>query len=480
MKRLCLCLLVCLVYNGFAAEGRGAEGPRLRVATFSSDVTPPVGGQPLIWTTPVKTIEDPLLAKGIVLDDGKARYVLCAVDWCGLCNSSHRLFRTKLAVAVGTDAARVMVHTVHQHTAPYVDGDAQRLLDRTEKPIRYVDLKALEGFADRVGAAAKQSLDHFQDVDQIGMGQAKVDRVASSRRVITPGRQDPRPLQFGGKDPAMRALPEGFIDPYLKTITLARGDKPIVRIHYYATHPQSFYGDPRASSDVPGFARERLQKKENVFQMYFDGCGGDVTFGKYNDGTRAARDELTARLFAGMEAAVAATRYVPAGPLRWRSVPLVFPLPADIEKVLSRSKATLENPQLTDVARVTAATRVTFANRIKEPMDASVLGDRAGADSRLAGGVDGGVPAVCPVAAAEGVRRRGGLRRPGHRLHLHGSGLQGRGLRADRLPRGPAVGEGHEGGDPPAACGLTAGSPARRFEYNPGRGSRPAASGAVQ
>lgn len=373
MKRLCLCLLVCLVCNGLAAEGREAEGPRLRVATFSCDVTPPVGGQPLIWTTPVKTIEDPLLAKGIVLDDGKARYVLCAVDWCGLCNSSHRLFRTKLAVAVGTDAARVMVHTVHQHTAPYVDGDSQRLLDRTEKPIRYVDLKALEGFADRVGAAAKQSLDHFQDVDQIGTGQAKVDRVASSRRVIGPDGKIRVRYSSAGKDPAMRALPEGFIDPYLKTITLARGAKPIVRIHYYATHPQSFYGDPRASSDVPGFARERLQKKENVFQMYFDGCGGDVTFGKYNDGSRQARDELTARLFAGMEAAVAATRYVPAGPLRWRTVPLVFPLPADIEKVLSRSKATLENPQLTDVARVTAATRVTFANRIKEPMDASVL-----------------------------------------------------------------------------------------------------------
>jgi hypothetical protein len=342
------------------------------VATFSCDVTPPVGGQPLIWTTQVATVEDPLWAKGIVLDDGQSRYVLCAVDWCGLCNSSHRLFRSKLAAAVGTDVSRVMLHCVHQHTAPYVDGDAQRLLDQTSKPVRYVDLKFLDEVSDRLAAAAKQSLDRFQPVDRVGIGQAKVERVASSRRVKGPDGKI-RVRYSSAKDPALRALPEGFIDPYLKTITLAQGERPLVRMHYYATHPQSFYGDPRASSDVPGFARERLQKKENVFQVYFNGCGGDITFGKYNDGSHKARDELTARLLAGMEASVAATQYAAAGPIRWRTAPLVLPLPAETDKALMQSKATMENAKLTDVARVTAATRVAYANRISEPMDASVL-----------------------------------------------------------------------------------------------------------
>jgi hypothetical protein len=143
VKRFWSCVSLVAVFSASAAQGWGEEAPRprgLRVTTFCCDVTPSIGGQPLIWTTPIATIEDPLLAKGIVLDDGKARYVLCAVDWCGLCNSTHRLFRTKLAGAVGTDVSRVMVHSVHQHTAPYADGDAQRLLDQTRKPIRYVDL----------------------------------------------------------------------------------------------------------------------------------------------------------------------------------------------------------------------------------------------------------------------------------------------------------------------------------------------------
>ena len=111
----------------------------------------------------------------------------------------------------------------------------------------------------------------------------------------------------------MAALPEGLIDPLLKTVTFARGDKPVVRLHYYATHPQSFYGDPRVSMDFAGLAREKLEREEGIPQVYFTGCAGDIAAGKYNDGTPRARDELTRRLWAGMKAAAAATQFSPLG-----------------------------------------------------------------------------------------------------------------------------------------------------------------------
>ena len=41
-------------------------------------------------------------------------------------------------------------------------------------------------------------------------------------------------------------------------IRLARAGKPLVRLHYYASHPQTKYGDGRASSDMVGDAREAL------------------------------------------------------------------------------------------------------------------------------------------------------------------------------------------------------------------------------
>ena len=374
MSRSCFLSLAAVVTLAAAPAVLGAETRcGLRVATFSCDVTPPCGGQPLIWVTSVATVEDPLLAKGVILDDGRTRCVVCAVDWCGLCNSSHLLFRTKLAAAVGTDVCRVAVQCVHQHTAPYVDGDAQKLLDRTPSPPRYVDPVFMEEVTDRLAAAAKQSLARLQAVDSVGTGTAVVERVGSSRRIITPdGKFHGR--MSSAKDPALRALPEGFIDPLLRTVTLAQGGKPLARLHYYATHPQSFYGDPRACSDVPGFARERLQKKENVFQVYFTGCSGDVAMGKYNDGSRRARDELTARLLAAMEKSAAATRLEPAGRLEWRTLPVVLPLAADADTQLGKLRKELANPEGSVIGRIRAATYVAFAERIRRPLDVSLLG----------------------------------------------------------------------------------------------------------
>ena len=73
-------------------------------------------------------------------------------------------------------------------------------------------------------------------------------------------------------------------------------------------------------------AREELEKKEHVFQIYFTGCGGDVLTGKYNDHTPAARDEFRARLLRAMEAAIVCTKFAPAESIQWRTVDLKLPL----------------------------------------------------------------------------------------------------------------------------------------------------------
>ncbi|MFH1266222.1 MAG: hypothetical protein ABIK89_10885 [Planctomycetota bacterium] len=377
MHRTLACLLSpAIAFLLMAAPSLSAEeATGLRLATFACDVTPPLGGHPLIWVTPVAEVETPLLAKGVVLDHGARRYVLCSLDWCGLCNSSYELFRSKIAAAAETEVTQVAVHSIHQHTAPYTDGDAQRLLDTLDKdenlPL-YVDFEFLDQVTDRLADSVRQSLGKLEPFDHLGTGQAKVDRVASSRRIPIEGGKV-RSRMSSCKDPEVRALTEGIIDPMVKTITFARGDKPLVRMHYYATHPQSFYGDPRASSDVPGFARERLQEKEGVFQIYFTGCSGDVAMGKYNDASRAARDELTDRLYAGMEAAVAATRLAPVEGLQWRTLALALPARTDPGYTVEENRARMKNPEGSVIGRIRAATRVAYAERSERPIDLSVL-----------------------------------------------------------------------------------------------------------
>ncbi len=358
-------LLASLVTTASVSTSLGLDG-NYQLATFVADVTPPVDGHPLIWLTPVKVVETPLLAKGIILECGDNRYVLCSLDWCGLANSSHRLFIEKIAQAAATKPDYVVVHTVHQHTAPYSDGDAQRLLTQVGFQPLYVDFSFLNQAADQVAESVRSALKRLQPINQVGFAAVPVEKVAATRRVKTPeGRLLVR--YSSCKDPALRDMPEGVIDPLLRTVTFAYNGQPLVRLHFYATHPQSFYGDPRASADVPGFARERLEQEEKCVQIYFTGCAGDITMGKYNDGSREARDRLTERLYRAMADSVRHTQLEPIRFMGWRTEPVLLPARSDPGYAPSDIEARLKDAALDPVQRVRAACQLAFHHRASQP-----------------------------------------------------------------------------------------------------------------
>jgi len=366
-------LFVLIGLASIPSQAEEKQASPLRLATFRCDVTPPLEGRfQGGWMQPLTTLEAPLWAKGIVLEDARGRYVLCAIDWCGLSNSSHGLFCRKLAEAAGTEVSRVALQCVHQHTAPYVDGDAQVLLDKHPSPPHYADLNSLDEVSGRLAEAVKRAIGSLQPVDGIGTGEVRVERIAATRRV--PGPDGKVRVRWSScTEPDLRAAPEGNIDPMLKTITLARGSKPLVRLHYYATHPQSGGGDGRVGIDFVGDARERLERQEGVVQVYFTGCAGDVTAGKYNDGSPQARRELTARLLAAMEAASASTRLTPIGEIAWRTVPLRLPVRTDAGFTLAENRAIVADAKSAFGARIAAASRAAFLERIARPIELSVL-----------------------------------------------------------------------------------------------------------
>ncbi|HZY86270.1 MAG TPA: hypothetical protein VFE78_15665, partial [Gemmataceae bacterium] len=82
--------------------------PALHLAAFRCDVTPPPG-HPLCggWIEPVRAVDDPLRAVGVVLLGPAAPVVLCAVDWCGIRNDAHLAWRRALADAAHTTPERV-------------------------------------------------------------------------------------------------------------------------------------------------------------------------------------------------------------------------------------------------------------------------------------------------------------------------------------------------------------------------------------
>ena len=126
----------------------------IQLSTFESDITPPIG-HPLCagWYPPAQEIETPLSALGMILvPDGEAPIVLCALDWAELSNGDYDRWRAELAEAVGTDAERVAVHCIHAHDTPWPDRDAQNILDDHGFP----NLIMAGDWAERVRAAAAE------------------------------------------------------------------------------------------------------------------------------------------------------------------------------------------------------------------------------------------------------------------------------------------------------------------------------------
>ncbi len=358
---------------GSGCQTRGGKaGSATRIAVFKCDVTPPLGTPIYSSYKPLAKVETPLLAKGVILEQNGCRFVLCAVDYCELCNSTHTLFQQKLAEAAGTDIANVAVQTVHQHTAPMADADANRFLEQMPSPPPFPATSTFTEAAERLGAAAAKAVDTLTPFNQVGTGQGKVARVASNRRVhLDDGTIGVR--YSSCKDSKLTEAPEGLIDPFVKTITFAQNGKPVARLHYYATHPQSFYGDPRASYDFAGMAREALEQQEGVFQVYFTGCSGDITAGKYNPGTPESRQGLCDRLLQGMEASVAATQYEKAGDIGWTAVPLLLKAREDKGFTEADCRAGMASEQAAASARNGGAMGLAWRQRAAQPITLSAL-----------------------------------------------------------------------------------------------------------
>ncbi len=347
--------------------------PALHLATFSIDVSPPVG-HPLCggWIEPCRAVDDPLRALGVVLLGPEAPVVLCAVDWCGIRNDAHLAWVRAIAEAAHTTPGRVAVQCVHPHNAPFADVRAQELIDKAKGPPS-LDLKYFTGCVDRVAAAVKKSLASTGKFTQVGVGQAKVHEVASNRRVVKDGK-----VKFtrtsATKDPAARAEPEGLIDPWLKTLSFWRDERPLAALHYYATHPMSYYGDGRVTSDFCGLARDaRAGEGEKAFQAYFTGCAGNVTAGKYNDGEKKNRAALRDRILDGMRSAWKATKKHAVDTWSWKETAIAFAAREERSFGEAASKAVLEDGKAAKARRGNAAFQLAWLERIKRPVTLGCL-----------------------------------------------------------------------------------------------------------
>ncbi|HEY7427297.1 MAG TPA: twin-arginine translocation signal domain-containing protein [Gemmataceae bacterium] len=357
------------------ADARDGGAPTLALATFACDVTPPVGS-PLCGglVHPVRSVDDPLRLLGVILLGRGEPIVLCALDWCGVCNEAYAVWCKALAQAAHTTPDRVALQSLHQHDAPIADLEGQRLLEAVSGAPRSLDRTFFDRVVRRTADAVKAARAKPRPFTHLGIGQARVEKVASTRRVLGPDGKVKHVRQSAIKDKAVRDEPEGLIDPWLKTLSFWDGDQPLVALHYYATHPMSYYGDGQVSSDFCGLARQKRQQDDaKIFQVYFTGCGGNIAAGKYNDGSKANRPVLRDRIYEAMKAAWKATERHEVTGWQWRVEPILLPARREKSFAAEQSRKDLEDPKQNPARRIQAANQLSWLKRIEQPIALTCL-----------------------------------------------------------------------------------------------------------
>jgi hypothetical protein len=343
-----------------------AHAVDLRVATFKLDVTPPPGS-PLCdgLVPPVTGVNDPLWARGIVLEaEDQKPVVLVAVDWVGIGNEGHDAWRQAIADACETTFDRVCVHALHQHDAPGCDFLAEKLAAEVGLANKMFPVEYARDAIRRAATAAGEAHGRLEKVTHVGAGKGIVEKVASNRRILGPDGKV-KDIRFTAtKEPHIRDAPEGLIDPYVRLVSFWNGDRPIAVLSYYATHPQSYYYTGKCSADFVGMARDQAQAAEKTpLHIHFNGAGGNIGAGKYNDGSPENRPILAGRLAAGMKRAWDDTKKTPAADLDfdWATRDVKLPLAEWYDE--QAEVATLQNKEAPLLSRLRAARHIAWARR---------------------------------------------------------------------------------------------------------------------
>ncbi len=335
-----LCLIVVLLFFMPNSSADAGEKGTVRVASFAIDASPPIGS-PMAYN-PTKGIQEPLSFKGIVLTGCGQPIVLCAVDWIGIGNEGQTVFKEQIAEAVGTSSHRVVVHTLHQHDAPRCDFSAEKLMSLYGDSGVGFDPAFMRQVVKRAAVAVEEAMQKAEPVTGIGLGSGKVEKVASNRRILGPDGKVLYTRYTATRDPKIRAFPAGTIDPYLKMIVFYNQKKPLAVLTFYATHPQSYYRTGLANPDFPGMARNAREKKTGIPHIHFNGAGGNIGAGKWNDGSHENRQVLADRVEAGMKLAWENQRKYPVAStdFKWETEPVCLPVASHLveEELLAKLK----------------------------------------------------------------------------------------------------------------------------------------------
>ncbi len=350
---------ICCMFPNFSLLAQ-----EIRVGTFNVDVSPALG-VPVAYA-PAREILDPLTARGVVIHAADQQpIVLCAVDYLGIANEGLDLWKSTLAEAAKTSSQRVWVSVLHQHDGMRCDLTSEKIMAQYGLANSRYDVNTIVKSIKKTARAVRKAARRAKPVSEIGFGEAKVEKVASNRRILNPTGDSVVIVRYSRTtDSAAIAAPEGLIDPWLKCVSFWHKGKAVAALTYYATHPQSYYGNGDVTSEFVGLARKAREKETKIPHIHFNGASGNITAGKYNDGSKEMRPILTKRMEEGMRKAWEATtrRPISSADISWKMEEVSLPLGEHL--IESELRAMLAYDSLLAMKKFVAARHLAWVERV--------------------------------------------------------------------------------------------------------------------
>jgi hypothetical protein len=326
--------------------------------TFTVDVTPPIGGFLCGGFHPQSVgFESQLFLRGAILSDQRQTVVLATINYTYLSGRSQQRLIDAIARGVGVPASHVALHSDHVHAAPLIDEEPHAIVAKESKVQLHDEsyFRDVLWLAERNAKIAAES--NGMRIGGVGFSEQRVEQFASARRVLDAGQCKIRWSVC--RDEKVRNAPEGQIDPILSQVVFFdESRKPVAQMSFYASHPQVSDGRLLISADTVGIATDLFQAKHpGVFPMYFSGCAGDVTAGKYTTLDLARnRHVFGVRLYDGILGAFEKAQPMPVDSIGWADESFELPL-APISDNAEHYLSRIRNPNVPDREKYQAAMR---------------------------------------------------------------------------------------------------------------------------
>jgi hypothetical protein len=132
----------------------------------------------------------------------------------------------------------LLIDTLHQHDAPDCDFSAERILKEAGLDARQFEGRFQREVLSNLAAMVQAAILRAQPITHLGLGEARVEKVASNRRLLGPDGKVRATRWTATRDAGLRAEPEGVVDPVVSLVSFWNSEQPLAVLSYYATHPQ--------------------------------------------------------------------------------------------------------------------------------------------------------------------------------------------------------------------------------------------------